>query len=142
MKLLVKKTHPKAMTPTRAHDTDGGLDFYAVEDTIISVNDTATVPTGIAIGLPEGTVGKVYSRSSQGLRRVSLANRVGIIDQGYTGEIMATIENLGDSPYTIRAGQKICQIVIVPVLKPDIEVVDSLPETTRGTQGHGSTGIS
>lgn len=140
MTLKILKLDPEALTPSRAHDTDAGLDFYAPRDVTVSVNNTVTIGTGISIGLPAGTAGFMHSRSSQGLRRVSLANSTGIIDQGYTGEIMVTIENRGHSPYMILAGQKICQLIIQPVITPAIEIVDHLDPTARGAAGHGSTG--
>ena len=100
------------------------------------------IPTGIAIALPGPEyVALVYARSGLGIRHgVSLSNGVGVIDSDYRGEIMVGLTNLSDAPYTIHPGDRIAQLVVAPVVLPELERVEELDETGRGTGGFGSTG--
>lgn len=100
------------------------------------------IPTGIAIALPGPEyVALVYARSGLGIRHgVSLSNGVGVIDSDYRGEIMVGLTNLSDVPYTIHPGDRIAQLVVTPVVLPELERVEALDETGRGTGGFGSTG--
>ena len=141
MQLQVKKLDPEAQLPTRAHDTDAGFDLYSPIGVNISVGATVTIPTKLALSLPENTVGLIYPRSSLGTRHgIVLANTVGVIDSGYRGEIMLVVTNHGDRPYTIHTGDRIAQLIVTPYYAPDIMEVDELDETVRAGGGFGSTG--
>lgn len=138
-----------AILPTRAHDTDAGLDLYAREEKIIcgtmdgssffSTEDNfAVFDTGVHIQLPPGTFGQLFSKSGLNVN-YNIVSCGGTIDEGYTGSIRVKLYNLGKKPYMVRKGQKICQLVIIPCLKPELEVVDKLENTERGENGFGST---
>ena len=133
-----------AILPTRAHDQDAGLDLYSREDKVIWVNDydgnSAVFDTGVHIELPPGTFGQLFSKSGLNVN-YNIVSCGGTIDEGYTGSIHVKLYNLGKKPYMIRKGQKICQLVIMPCLKPDLEIVEKLEDTERGTGGFGSTGL-
>ena len=99
------------------------------------------IPTGIAAAIPEGHVGIMAVRSSMGVKNgINLANGIGVIDSDYRGEMRVTLYNTTDTEYTVRPGDRIAQLMVVPVACPPIEVVDTLPETQRGEGGFGSTG--
>lgn len=102
----------------------------------------ALVPTGIAIALPSADyVALVFARSGLGIKKgVCLSNGVGVIDSDYRGEIGVGLVNLGDEPYTVQPGDRIAQLMVVPVVQPTLTVVDELDETARGAGGFGSTG--
>lgn len=129
-----------AILPTRAHDQDAGLDLYSREEQIILPGESAVFDTGVHIAFPVGTFGQLFSKSGLNVN-YNIVSCGGTIDEGYTGSIRVKLYNLGDKPYMIRKGQKICQLVIMPCLKPELEVVDSLEETERGENGFGSTGL-
>ena len=127
--------------PTRAHPTDAGLDLYAVKDYDISVMETVEVQTGIAVALPPNTVGLVCPRSGWARDlQVTVGNAPGVIDEGYRGEVKVLIRNNGLSNVSFQKGTKVAQLLVVPIIKPDIVVVDLLPEGDRGNNGFGSTG--
>ena len=141
MLLPVKKLDPKAQLPTRAHDTDAGFDLYSPIGVNISVGATVTIPTKLAISLPENTVGLIYPRSSLGTKHgIVLANTVGVIDSGYRGEIMLVVTNHGDRPYTIHTGDRVAQLIVTPYYAPNVIEVADLEASDRGTGGFGSTG--
>ena len=127
-----------AKMPTRAHRWDAGLDLYAKEGTILHRYRHETLGTGLHILIPPGFVGFVKPRSGLMSKHGILTD--GTIDPGYTGEIMVTLFNCGDVPVQIRAGDRIAQLVILPVAFCDTELVDDLEETERGANGFGSTG--
>ena len=131
---------PDAILPTRAHDQDAGLDLYSREDRAILDGDSAVFDTGIHIELPPGTFGQLFSKSGLNVN-YNIVSCGGTIDEGYTGSIHVKLYNLGKKPYMIRKGQKICQLVIMPCLKPDLEIVEILEDTERGTGAFGSTGM-
>lgn len=108
----------------------------------LAAGQRALVPTGIAIALPSADyVALVFARSGLGIKKgVCLSNGVGVIDSDYRGEIGVGLVNLGDEPYTIQPGDRIAQLMVVPVVQPTITVVDELDETDRGAGGFGSTG--
>ena len=142
MILNIKKLAPEAQLPTRAHDTDAGFDLYSPIGVNISVGATVTIPTKLAISLPENTVGLIYPRSSLGTRHgIVLANTVGVIDSGYRGEIMLVVTNHGDSPYTIHSGDRVAQLIVTPYYAPKVIEVNELDATDRGAGGFGSSGI-
>ena len=127
-----------AYMPTRAHDFDAGLDLYAIEDGYIRCNQSRTFDTGVHAEIPEGYVGFIKSKS--GLMVNHGITTDGTIDAHYTGSIKVCLFNHGGSKYEVKKGDKIAQLVIVPCLLPELEVVDSLEETDRGDNGFGSTG--
>ena len=108
----------------------------------LAAGQRALVPTGIAIALPSADyVALVFARSGLGIKKgVCLSNGVGVIDSDYRGEIGVGLVNLGDEPYTIQPGDRIAQLMVVPVVQPTITVVDELDETDRGAGGFGSPG--
>ena len=139
--LPVRFTRPGADLPTRAHPTDAGLDLAASETTHIAPGVVTLVPTGVAVAIPEGHVGILAARSSLAVKKaMTLANGVGIIDADYRGEIKIPIIPLDGCHNLIQAGQKIAQLIIIPIALPTVEVVADLDETTRNTGSFGSTG--
>ena len=144
MKLKIKRLDPRAKLPVRGTAGSAGMDLHALLDgpLCIPAGGRASVPTGIAIGLPSPeTVGLVYARSGLAVKHgLTLSNGVGVIDSDYTGEIKVGMVNLSDTAYTIQPGERIAQLVITPVLLPELEEVSELSETERGAGGFGSTG--
>lgn len=129
---------PGAKMPTKAHEWDAGFDLYSMEDAIIFQNASGKFDTGVHIQIPEGYVG--FLKSKSGLNVKSGIQSEGVIDAGYTGSICVKLYNHGSHAVEIRKGQKISQLVLLPILSPDLELVDSLEETERGSNGFGSTG--
>ena len=128
-----------AFMPVREHPTDAGLDLRAMWSEIVPAKESATFHTGVHVELPKGTCGILVSKS--GLNTKHGITSTGLIDEGYTGEIMVKLYNHGGYDYDVHAGDKISQLVIVPVLYEDIEVVDDFNQVTdRGSHGFGSTG--
>ena len=125
-----------AILPTRAHPYDAGLDLYARAGGV--VYGYATFDTGVHVEIPEGCVGLIKSKSGLMVKHNITAD--GTIDAHYTGSIHVKLFNHSDSAYKVLAGDKIAQLVIVPCLLPELELVDSLEETDRGIAGFGSTG--
>ena len=138
--LPVRLTHPHAELPTRAHPTDAGLDLAASETTQVAPRVVTLVPTGIAVAIPEGHVGILAARSSLATKKsMTIANGVGVIDSDYRGEIKIPIIPLDGCHNLIQAGQKIAQLIILPIALPTVEVASELPESARGLGGFGST---
>lgn len=127
-----------ATLPTRAHPTDAGLDLYAKERRAIRPLNWEKVDTGVHIQIPEGYVGLITSKS--GLMANDGITCRGTIDSGYTGSIQAVLFNHSRLHYIVEKGQKVAQLVILPIATPDPEWVDALEETDRGSGGFGSTG--
>ena len=148
MKLKLKAVSPKVGTdipfPSRGTLGSAGLDLRACldEPVVISPRQLVRIPTGIAIALPGPEyVALVFARSGLGIRHgISLSNGVGVIDSDYRGEIQVGLTNLSDTPYTVQPGDRIAQLVVTPVVTPEVEVVEELEDTDRGTGGFGSTG--
>ena len=128
----------KAIMPTRAHKTDAGLDLYAPEGVYIEPRGSATIDTGVHIELPPNTVGMIKSKS--GLNVKYGITSEGVIDVGYTGSIVVKLQNNRPSAYMVSKGDKISQLVILPIITPELEVVEELETTERGSNGFGSTG--
>ena len=125
--------------PTRAHEFDAGLDLYsAYDDVCIFPRESELFDTGVHIQLPKNTVG--FLKSKSGLNVKYGITSEGVIDAGYTGSIVVKLYNHSDKPYRVRKGDKISQLVILPCMLPELDVVDSLEDTERGTGGFGSTG--
>ena len=148
MELKIKPLSPKigAEIPFPAYATAGaaGMDLRACLDTSLTLNpgDRVGVPTGFAIALPGPEwVAYIFARSGLGIKNgITLPNCVGVIDSDYRGEIVVALVNLSDTDYTIQPGDRVAQLVIMPVTQAEITVVDELDETERGTGGFGSTG--
>ena len=141
--IRVKKLHPNAILPTYGSADAVGADLYACleETVIIQPGEVYWVPTGIALEVPVGCAGLVYARSSMGAKRgLAPANKVGVIDPDYRGEIKVVLLNHSKEPQTLQPGERVAQFVITPVLTPSYEAVEELAETGRGAGGFGSTG--
>lgn len=140
--LPVRRLHPEAVVPTRAHPGDAGLDLVAAEARDLAPRARAAVPTGIAVAIPEGFAGLVVPRSGLARRHgVTVANAPGLIDAGYRGELVVLLVNLGDEPHRVQAGDRIAQLVVTPVALPAAREVEELPGSDgRGEGGFGSTG--
>lgn len=137
MKIKIKLDEGAKM-PTRAHSTDAGLDIYARATQIVPAKESATFDTGVHIELPQGTVGMLKSKSGLNVKHGITSE--GVIDVGYTGSIVVKLYNNSGYDYTVTAGDKITQLVILPILTPELELVGDLESTERGTGGFGSTG--
>ena len=128
-----------AYVPERAHKTDAGLDVRSCENCLIKAHRGALLHTGLHVQLPHGTAGLLVSKS--GLNVKHGITSTGLIDEGYTGEIMVKLYNHSDSDYLVNAGDKISQLVIIPVLYEDIHIKNFMDENTeRGDHGFGSSG--
>lgn len=127
-----------AFMPTRAYAADAGLDLYSPVDAIIPPRYALTIDTGVHVELPKNTVGMVKSKSGLNVKHGILSE--GVIDVGYTGSIRVKLYNHSGRGYIVNRGEKISQLVILPILTPDLELVDELDETERGSGGFGSTG--
>lgn len=141
--IRVKKLHPAAILPTYGSVEAAGADLYACleEPVTIAPGDTVWIPTGLALEVPKGCAGLVYARSSLGVKRgLAPANKVGVIDSDYRGEIRVVLLNHGKTTQTITHGERVAQFLITPVLTPAYEEVDELTDTDRGNGGFGSTG--
>lgn len=132
------KLDPGAIMPTRAHPTDAGLDLYAREAQIVPAKESAVFDTGVHVELPKGTAG--FLKSKSGLNVNHGLTSEGVIDVGYTGSITVKLYNHSGHDYKVEAGDKISQLVIVPIYTPHLRVVDDLEDTDRGDNGFGSTG--
>lgn len=158
------KLDPGAYMPVRAHDTDAGMDLMAMEDQIVPANGSAIFDTGVHIELQplryidgieidnSGRTSEIktvlynsaptvgFLKSKSGLHFKHNITSEGVIDMGYTGSIRVKLYNHGSEDYQVKRGDKISQLVILPVLTPELEQVDTLEETERGSGGFGSTG--
>lgn len=141
--IRVKKLNPNAQLPTYGSVEAAGADLYAClsESVTILPGQTAWIPTGIALEVPKGCAGLVYARSSLGVKRgLAPANKVGVIDSDYRGEIRVVLLNHGQEPQTVVHGERVAQFLITPVLTPRYEEAEELSDTDRGAGGFGSTG--
>ena len=127
-----------AYMPTRAHSMDAGLDLYSPVDLSIMPGDSVVIDTGVHVELPPGSVGFLKSKSGLNVKHGILGE--GVIDAGYTGSIRVKLYNHSQDGYYIQRGDKITQLVILPVILPDLEHVEMLEDTDRGANGFGSTG--
>ena len=143
MRIRIKKTDEKAIIPTYGTEFSAGADLYALLDSSIEIapHETCFVHTGISVEIPEGYCGLVFARSIMGEKRgLAPANKVGVIDADYRGEIMVTLHNHSEKVATVDPGERIAQLAIVPFLKAEFEECDDLSDTVRGAGGFGSTG--
>jgi dUTP pyrophosphatase len=136
--ILIKKLEKDAKIPSRNNWNDAGLDFYSYEDYIINPGQQIKTSSKIAIQLPQYTVGMVCDRSSMGVKGIKVF--AGIIDESYRGEIMIVLGNCSDKPISIKKGDKIAQMLIIPILYSKATIVEELEDTERGIQGFGSSG--
>ena len=143
MKIKVTKLNSGAIIPTRGSNGAAGLDLYACTTgtTVIMPHETVKIPTGLAIELPHGYFGAIFARSGLATKRgLAPANKVGVIDADYRGEIMVSLHNHSDEAVVVEGGERVAQLCIVPFLKADFVVADGLSDTVRGAGGFGSTG--
>lgn len=141
--IAVKKIRPGATVPTYGTEFSAGADLYAcLEETVtIAPGETKAIPTGIAMEIPIGCAGLVYARSGLGVKRgLAPANKVGVIDSDYRGEIMVMLFNHGRDTQQVQHGERVAQILITPVLTPAYQEAEELSDTKRGAGGFGSTG--
>lgn len=141
--IRVKRLRDGAMLPTYGSTGAAGADLYAclTQDVTILPGETAFIPTGIAIEVPEGCAGLVYARSGLACKKgLAPANKVGVIDSDYRGEILVALHNHGGESRTIGNGERIAQMLITPVLTPAYVEAESLSDTVRSGGGFGSTG--
>lgn len=129
---------PGAKMPTRAHEWDAGLDLYAMHNAVIRPYARGMISTGCHFEIPKGYVGLLTSKS--GLMSKSGLTSRGTIDSGYTGAVQVILFNHSDKAVAIKKGEKISQMVILPILTPELELVETLEDTERGNGGFGSTG--
>ncbi len=141
--VAIKKLNENATTPTYGSEYAAGADLYACLDGEVTINPHATVliPTGIAMELPIGYAGLIYARSGLATKKgLAPANKVGVVDCDYRGEVKVALHNHGEQPQTVACGERIAQLVIAPYLTAQFIEKDELSETVRGAGGFGSTG--
>ena len=139
----VKILREGALLPTYGSPEAAGADLYACLEAPVTIESgkTAFIPTGIAMEVPRGCAGLIYARSGLACKRgLAPANKVGVVDSDYRGEIMVALHNHGQVSQTVEHGERIAQMVITPVLTPAYQMVSDLNDTDRGTGGFGSTG--
>ena len=143
MKVNIKLLDERATPMTYGTEFSAGADLYSLKGESITIDPgcTVLVHTGIAMEIPEGTVGLIFARSGLATKKgLAPANKVGVIDADYRGEIMVALHNHSSVPATVDGGERIAQISIVPFIKAEFSVVDELSSTDRGAGGFGSTG--
>lgn len=147
MKIYFHKLTPDAVIPSRATAESAGFDLSVCSETPVTIEPgkTVLVHTGVAVVLPMGTAGMVYPRSGLASKHgIDLANCVGVIDSDYRGELMVPLHNHSDQPFTVSGGDRIAQMVVTPVILPEVEEIpidEPMPESERGEGGFGSTGL-
>jgi dUTP pyrophosphatase len=127
------------LIPVRAHPTDAGADLKSRDAVQIYPGEQAMVRTGVSVKIPSGYAGFVFNRSSQGRTGITIPHSVGVIDSDYRGEILVVLKNTSEDVYTIKPGDRIAQLVIIPVVLANFK--DTWNDTVRGTGGFGSTGV-
>lgn len=143
MNVKVKKLDSGAIIPTYGTDFSAGADLYCLSEFPVSIppHTTALIHTGIAMEIPVGYCGLIFARSGLATKRgLAPANKVGVIDADYRGEIMVSLHNHTDREASVDPGERVAQLAIVPFLKAEFELSDALSETVRGAGGFGSTG--
>lgn len=127
-----------AFLPERAHEADAGYDLRTPINVYVPANGCVAIDTGVHIAIPEGYVG--FLKAKSGLNVKYDLTGTGVVDSGFTGSIRVKLYNHGNEGYLFNVGDKIIQIVFLPIFTPELEVVDELPDTERGMDGFGSTG--
>lgn len=143
VKINVKKLDERAVLPAYGSVSAAGADLYAVTDGTVtfSPGETKLIHTGLAVEIPEGYAGLIYARSSLATKRgLAPANKVGVVDADYRGEVMVSLHNHSSATQTIESGERIAQLVITPFLKAEFTESEELSDTARGAGGFGSTG--
>lgn len=143
MNIRVKKLRPVAKLPTYGSAEAAGADLYACleESVTVAPGESVWIPTGLALEVPKGCAGLIYARSGMACKRgLAPANKVGVVDSDYRGEVCVVLHNHGKAPQTIENGERIAQFVITPVYTPIYEEVENLSDSQRGNGGFGSTG--
>ena len=143
MPVYIKKLKAQAAMPSYGSAEAAGADLYACLETAVEIaaGGTAMIPTGLAMALPEGTVGLVYARSGLASKKgLAPANKVGVIDSDYRGEVMVALHNHSAQAAVVEPGERIAQLVVAPVLRAAFAEADALSDTVRGEGGFGSTG--
>ncbi len=138
-----KRLHKEAQAPERQTPGSAGYDLCACiqEPVVLEPGDSFAFPTGLAAEIPAGCVGLMFTRSSMGVKHgITLPNSVGVIDSDYRGELVVPLQNYGKEPYAVQPGERVAQLIIVPVALPRLEEARELSSTQRGTGGFGSTG--
>lgn len=138
MKMIVED---KEFVPTKGTEKSAGYDLYSPENMFVPQGQRREINTKVSVEIPEGFFGLLCPRSSMGKKGFSLVNTIGIIDSDYRGQIILHFVNNGASGQSIKRGDRIAQLLIVPYISPEIKVVEELSETVRGTGGFGSTGV-
>lgn len=159
MKVKFKKLNENAVLPTYATEGSAAMDLYVITDSAVEIKpgESKVFDTGLAVEIPEGYVGLIVGRSGLGFKnRISLANRVGVIDSDYRGEIKVKLSNENfartsatnnsivselDKAFTVSNHDRVAQMLIMPVIQAEIELTDELSDTERGANGFGSTGV-
>ena len=139
----VKKLDPRAKVPTYGSADAAGADIYALTDGPVTIapGETVLIHTGLAFAIPQGYVGLVHARSGMATKQgLAPANKVGVIDADYRGELMVALHNHGKEVRTVECGDRIAQMVITPYLTAQFTLTDDLDDTARGAGGFGSTG--
>ena len=142
-KIRIKRLREDAKLPTYGSEYAAGADLYAClgEPVSIAPGETAWIPTGIAMEIPANCAGLIFARSSMGAKRgLAPANKVGVIDPDYRGEVQVVLHNHSSELQTVAPGERIAQLVVVPVFTPGFVEADELSDTVRGEGGFGSTG--
>lgn len=142
-KIKVKLLRPGAKLPTYGSVEAAGADLYACLEAPVTIEPgkTVLIPTGFALEVPKGCAGLIYARSSMGVKRgLAPANKVGVIDSDYRGEVMVGLHNHSQIPQTVEHGERVAQLLITPVFTPGFVQADELDDTARGAGGFGSTG--
>ncbi len=143
MKVKIKKLDSNAVIPTRGSEESAGMDLYscASDRIIIMPHETVTIHTGIAVEFPKGIFGGIFARSGLSCKKgLALANKVGVVDSDYRGEVIVALHNDSDVPQTIEPMERVAQLILLPYIPIELEEVEELSDTERGTGGFGSTG--
>lgn len=143
MKVYIKKLNEKAVVPAYGSEYAAGADLYACIDKDIEIlpHTTAVIPTGLALELPVGYAGLIYARSGLATKKgLAPANKVGVVDCDYRGEVKVALHNHSETVQTVSVGERVAQLVIAPYICADFEEKDELSDTVRGAGGFGSTG--
>ena len=141
--LRIKKLRDNAQMPTYGSEYAAGADMYAAIDEAVTIepNETKFIPTGLAFEIPEGYAGFIYARSGLACKKgLAPANKVGVVDADYRGEVMVALHNHGTKAQTVEAGERIAQMIIAPFVAVNYIFSDELDYTVRGAGGFGSTG--
>jgi dUTP pyrophosphatase len=142
MKLRIELINEHAKLPDYAHEGDAGMDLYAVESVTLNPGERKLVGTGLKIQLPPNTEAQIRPKSGLALKKgITLLNTPGTVDEGYRGEVGVILINHSNEVYPVEIGQKIAQMVIMPVTRVTVEKVDRLGASDRGEGGFGSTGV-